>query len=94
MVERYWRFESLPRFDRGSVACALEALIEDEALGTALRSKGLGDALLERAEQTARDRGCTNLSLQLGRHNDRARRFYSAHGFTARSAFELLEKHL
>lgn len=132
MVERYWRFESLPGFDRGSVGRCLEQLIVNESLATVLlasegqhpcgyllsayvfslehggltaeidelyvepahRSKGLGSALLASAEATARARGCGNLSLQLGRHNERARQFYRVHDFRERSAFELLEKSL
>ena len=58
------------------------------------RGKGLGNALLQRAEAEFVRRGCTNVSLQLGRGNDGARVFYRSHGYTERAGFELLDKKL
>ena len=39
-------------------------------------------------------RGCTNVALQLGRGNDRARVFYRAHGYGERAGYDLLDKML
>lgn len=48
--------------------------------------------LLAAAEAEFGRVGCTNVSLQLGRGNDGARRFYRQRGHEERSGFELLEK--
>jgi len=58
------------------------------------RSRGVGEALLHLAEAEFVRRGCTNVSLQLGRGNDRARTFYRAQGYGERAGFELLDKML
>lgn len=58
------------------------------------RSSGIGEALLNTAESGFILAGCTNVSLQLSRDNNRARGFYRRHGYTERSAFELLDKSL
>jgi ribosomal protein S18 acetylase RimI-like enzyme len=58
------------------------------------RSSGIGEELLNTAESGFILAGCTNVSLQLSRDNNRARGFYRRHGYTERSAFELLDKSL
>jgi ribosomal protein S18 acetylase RimI-like enzyme len=58
------------------------------------RGRGIGEELLRLAEAEFVRRGCTNVSLQLGRGNDRARAFYRAHGYGERAGFELLDKAL
>ncbi len=72
----------------------LTAEIDEFFVLPSARSRGIGDALLERAEAEFVRRGCTNVSLQLGRGNDRARTFYRAHGYGERAGFELLDKML
>ena len=72
----------------------LTAEIDEFFVLPSARGKGLGDALLQRAEAEFVQRGCTNVSLQLGRGNDGARVFYRAHGYTERAGFELLDKML
>lgn len=62
-------------------------------LGSA-RGQGIGEELLRLAETEFRRRGCTNVFLQLGRGNDRARDFYRTHGYAERAGFELLDKML
>jgi [ribosomal protein S18]-alanine N-acetyltransferase len=58
------------------------------------RGAGVGRLLLDAAEAEFVRAGCSNTSLQLGRDNAEARRFYHRYGYRKRSGFELLEKHL
>ncbi len=58
------------------------------------RGKGIGESLLAAAERQFIALGCTNSSLQIGRDNAAARRFYHRHGYTDRDDFELLDKTL
>ena len=72
----------------------LTAEIDEFFVLPSARSHGLGDRLLRAAEAEFTRRGCTNVALQLGRGNDRARVFYRAHGYSERAGFELLDKTL
>jgi GNAT superfamily N-acetyltransferase len=72
----------------------LTAEIDEFFVLPSARSHGLGDGLLRIAEAEFTRRGCTNVALQLGRGNDRARIFYRAHGYSERAGFELLDKML
>lgn len=72
----------------------LTAEIDEFFVLPSARGKGLGDGLLRLAEAEFVHRGCTNVSLQLGRGNDGARGFYRRHGYTERAGFELLDKML
>src|ERR1041384_3936137 len=56
------------------------------------RGLGLGAAMLAAAEAQFRIEGCTNVSLQLGRSNEAARKFYRQHGFDGRAGFEIVSK--
>jgi len=58
------------------------------------RGSGAGARLLLAAEAEFARRGCTNVSLQLAKGNDAARRFYHRHGYAERSQYELLDKML
>ena len=58
------------------------------------RGLGLGHQMLAVAEAQFRVEGCTNVSLQLGRTNDSARRFYRSNGFEERAGFDLVSKRL
>ena len=51
----------------------------------------MGD-VLRLAEAEFVRRGCTNVALQLGRGNGRARVFYRAHGYGERAGYDLLDK--
>ncbi len=72
----------------------LTAEIDEFFVLPSARGHRLGDRLLRVAEAEFVRRGCTNVSLQLGRGNDRARVFYRAHGYSERAGFELLDKML
>lgn len=72
----------------------LTAEIDEFFVLPSARGQGLGDALLRAAEAEFVRRGCTNVSLQLGRGNDGARVFYRGHGYAERAGFELLDKML
>lgn len=72
----------------------LTAEIDEFFVLPAGRGAGLGSELLELAETEFARVGCTNVSLQLGRGNSAARRFYVRHGYAERSGYELLDKDL
>lgn len=132
LIEQYWSFEKLPRFDAARIAAQLERLLAEERLGggglavaggepagyllavyvfslehfglsaeigeffvlSRYRRHGVGSMLLDAAERTFAQIGCTNVSLQLARANDTARAFYRRRGYAERSGFELLDKML
>jgi GNAT superfamily N-acetyltransferase len=56
--------------------------------------RAIGRRLLQAAEVEFTARGCTNVSLQLGRGNDAGRAFYRQEGYAPRAGFELLGKAL
>jgi ribosomal protein S18 acetylase RimI-like enzyme len=58
------------------------------------RGAGIGAQLLAAAEQDFRAAGCTNVSLQIGRANEAARKFYRGRGFEDRAGYELVSKML
>lgn len=58
------------------------------------RGLGIGASMLAAAEAQFRIEECTNVSLQLGRSNEDARRFYRENGFEGRDGFELVSKML
>lgn len=70
----------------------LTAEIDEFFVLPSARGQGIGEELLSLAEAEFAHRGCTNVSLQLGRGNERARAFYRAHGYGERIGYELLEK--
>jgi len=72
----------------------LTAEIDEFFVVPAHRGLGIGNLMLEAAESQFREEGCTNVSLQLGRGNDAARKFYQRHGFSDRAGFELVSKNL
>lgn len=72
----------------------LTAEIDEFFVVPQYRSQGIGASLLRTAEVTFVLAGCTNASLQLSRGNDAARKFYRRHGYSERSAYELLDKKL
>jgi GNAT superfamily N-acetyltransferase len=59
-----------------------QAWIPDLVVAEAERSRGAGRALLARAEQIARDRGCWGMSLESATWRDRAHAFYVREGWT------------
>jgi len=72
----------------------LTAEIDEFFVLPSARGRGIGDELLRLAEAEFARRGCTNVSLQLSRGNDRARVFYRAHGYGERAGYDLLDKML
>lgn len=72
----------------------LTAEIDEFFVSPSGRDARIGSELLRVAESEFTRIGCTNVSLQLSRGNDAARRFYHRHGYEKRSGFELLEKML
>ncbi len=72
----------------------LTAEIDEFFVSPDVRGSGIGSQLIREAEAEFIRIGCTNVSLQLSRHNDTARRFYHRFGYAERSGFELLDKML
>ena len=72
----------------------LTAEIDEFFVLPSARGQGIGEELLRLAEAEFVRRGCTNVALQLGRGNDRARTFYRAQGYKERAGYELLDKML
>lgn len=60
---------------------APQAWIPDLIVEEKARSLGIGHALLERAEELARDRGCWGMSLESATWRDRAHAFYVREGW-------------
>jgi aminoglycoside 6'-N-acetyltransferase I len=58
------------------------------------RRHGIGKALLDGAETSLANAGCTRIQLQLGTANDAAQAFYQRRGFSARTGYKLLDKEL
>ncbi len=72
----------------------LTAEIDEFFVLPSYRGREIGSRLLKMAEEEFVRRRCTNVSLQLGRGNEKARIFYRQHGYDERSGFELLDKML
>lgn len=72
----------------------LTAEIDEFFVLPSARGRKIGEELLRQAEAEFARRRCTNVSLQLGRGNDRARAFYRRQGYDERAGFELLDKRL
>ncbi len=72
----------------------LTAEIDELFVQSAYRGGGVGRRLLEMAESEFEAAGCTNVSFQIGRSNDAARRFYARCGYAARDGYDLMDKSL
>jgi GNAT superfamily N-acetyltransferase len=72
----------------------LTAEIDELFVVPAHRGLGVGHQMLTAAETHFRIEGCTSVSLQLGRSNEAARKFYRRHGFDGRAGYELVSKDL
>ncbi len=72
----------------------LTAEIDELFVLPSFRGREIGSKLLQIAEAEFIRRKCTNVSLQLGRGNERARAFYREHGYGERSGYELVDKML
>ncbi len=70
----------------------LTAEIDEFFVLPSYRGRELGSKLLKVAEEEFVRRRCTNVSLQLGRGNEKARTFYRQHGYAERAGYELLDK--
>ena len=55
--------------------------IHDLAVLARARGQGVATALLQRAEERARELGCCKLTLEVLEHNERGRRLYAKMGF-------------
>ena len=57
------------------------AYLEDFFVDEPFRGRGTGSALLARAVEIARERGCVRIDLDVLTASDAARAFYARHGF-------------
>lgn len=60
-----------------------QAWVNDLVVTEPMRGRGIGRALLERAEELARQRGCFRMSLETAKWRDATHRFYERDGWTA-----------
>ena len=60
--------------------------IDDLCVDEAARGRGVGEALIDRARQEAKDRGCYEVTLNVWRGNDSAWGFYEKMGFSIKKA--------
>jgi GNAT superfamily N-acetyltransferase len=60
-----------------------QAWVNDLVVTEPLRGRRIGHALLERAEELARRRGCFRMSLETARWREATHRFYDREGWTA-----------
>ncbi|MBB4865476.1 GNAT superfamily N-acetyltransferase [Pseudomonas nitritireducens] len=60
---------------------ARSAILEDMVVDSRARGQGIGQALIGRAVEWARDRKCYKLALSSHQDREMAHRFYSAMGF-------------
>ena len=72
----------------------LTAEIDEFFVLPSIRGRDVGSKLLKIAEEEFIRRRCTNVSLQLGRGNEKAGTFYRQHGYGERAGYELLDKML
>ena len=72
----------------------LSAEIDEFFVLPKYRGYGVGASLLTTAELEFRNAGCAIVSLQIGRANEAARKFYRGQGFEDRAGYELVSKML
>ncbi|XP_078619629.1 uncharacterized protein LOC144886763 isoform X2 [Branchiostoma floridae x Branchiostoma japonicum] len=65
---------------------AAECFVDKVCVTAEYRGRGIGNALVGRAETAARQRGCTTMSLYV-RRNNRAVRLYERHGYVITHSF-------
>lgn len=59
----------------------VDAYVGELVTAASFEGRGVGRALLERAEEWARDRGLARITLETGAGNSRARAFYARQGY-------------
>lgn len=69
----------VPRFEHDDQLARVIAMVVDPAI----RSRGVGRALLAEVDRIATDAGCAFVELTAGHHRADARRLYEAAGFDA-----------
>src|SRR6266508_5447325 len=60
---------------------APQAWTPDPVVADGARGRGIGRALLARAEEIARDRGCWSMALESAAWRELAHAFYTSHGW-------------
>ena len=59
-----------------------QARVNDLVVTSSVRGRGIGDALLRRAEELARKRGCFRMALVTAGWREDTHRFYEQHGWS------------
>ncbi len=71
-----------------------DAFVDEMFLLEPYRGKGIGRLVLHEVFKSAASLQIKALHLEVGRHNERAQRFYRSMGFEARSKFFLMSRHI
>ncbi len=74
--------------DIDSIRYGKRCWLQDLAVSSRHRDRGIGKMLLDAATEWARERGCTHLQLSSGGGRQDAHRFYLAQGMTQSYNFE------
>jgi len=64
-----------------------QARVNDLVVTASVRGRGIGDALLRRAEELARKRGCFRMALVTAGWREDTHRFYGHHGWSEYGAW-------
>ena len=60
---------------------APSALIDELVVDTSARGSGVGNKLLSRAIEDAKEIGCSEIEVSTEKSNEKAQEFYKKHGF-------------
>jgi ribosomal protein S18 acetylase RimI-like enzyme len=72
----------------------LLALIADLYVAPDARRSGVGQQLVQAAENAMRKRGCVHIAMEVAQKNVRAQQFYSILGFATRAGYSTMHKAL
>lgn len=89
-IQGYLICSCVPSFEYGG----LLALIADLYVATDARRSGVGQQLVQAAEQAMRERGCVHIAMEVAEKNVRAQQFYSILGFATRGGYSMMHKTL
>jgi GNAT superfamily N-acetyltransferase len=89
-IQGYLVGSCVPNFEYGG----LLALIADLYVASDARRSGVGQQLVNAAEQAMRARGCVHIAMEVAAKNVRAQQFYSILGFATRAGYSMMHKPL
>ena len=89
-IQGYLVCSCVPSLEYGGVL----ALIADLYIASEARRSGVGQQLVNAAEQAMRARGCVHIAMDVAAKNVRAQQFYSILGFATRAGYSMMHKAL